>query len=100
MDAKRLRDDVGHSVRVKVVEDYLLEVTGSVLYDGEVPTKGSTQVSREELVDAIHKCRWLEAQIIYVMQTGARMSRGSQPIVAVKPSRLPKDWDGVVYRPA
>jgi hypothetical protein len=42
-----------------------------------------------------------EAQIMYVMFSSELlegMYLGDRPMVVLKPPRLPRDWDGVVFR--
>ncbi|PXX01549.1 hypothetical protein C8E89_12835 [Mycolicibacterium moriokaense] len=108
MDVKRLRDRVGHSVNVATIPDDKLEVVSSWIPSAFGGPSESTTMSREEIAGAIENCRWLEAQILYVMDASGLLritttlpSRPHTPggTVIAKPARTPGKWDGVVHRP-
>jgi hypothetical protein len=49
----------------------------------------------------VQNCRWLEAQILYVVyssELSEALYIGDRPIEVVRPTRLPKDWNGVVFQ--
>jgi hypothetical protein len=100
-DVKRLRDRAAHAARVQSAGQDLLTVTASYLMDGDAEALSVIELDRSQLVDAVQKCRWLEAQILYVVyssELSEALYVGDRPIEVVKPTRLPKDWNGVVYQ--
>lgn len=100
-DVKRLRDKAAHAARFQIAGSDTLSVTESYVISGPEPDFRRIELDRMELVEVVQKCRWLEAQILYVMYSSELiqgLSLGDQPIEVVRPARLPGDWDGVVFR--
>ncbi|AXC38502.1 hypothetical protein SEA_RUBEELU_57 [Mycobacterium phage Rubeelu] len=97
---KKLRDRCAHSARITPGENGVLVIEKSVITWHEQPIERAT-VSRSELIQAIHECRWLEAQAAYVCHSGRlynQLRLGTVLIEPVKPTERPEDWDGVTYR--
>jgi hypothetical protein len=100
-DVKRLRDEAAHAARFQAAGPDLLHVTASVVGVGPVSEPSATEIDRTQLVEAVQSCRWLEAQILYIVYSSdlsEGLHLGEIPIEVVKPTRLPKDWDGVVFQ--
>ncbi len=101
-DVKKLRDQSAHAARVEAVSKDEVRITPTILTSASEPEVNWTTITRSQLDNAIKSCAWLEAQIQYAMYSGdlgMKMYKGGQEVEAVKPSRLPKDWDGVALRP-
>lgn len=101
-DVKKLRDRSAHAARVEAVSNDEVRFTPTILTSGSDPKVIWTTISRSQLVDAIKSCAWLEAQIQYAMYSSdlvTKMFQAGQEVEVVKPTRLPKDWDGIVLRP-
>lgn len=100
-DAKRLRDKAAHAARVQMAGQDLLHVTASVVGVGPVQDPSVTEMDRTQLVEAVQSCRWLEAQILYIIYSSElsdSLYLGDRPVEVVKPTRLLNDWNGVVFR--
>ncbi|ORM04569.1 hypothetical protein [Prescottella equi] len=101
-DVKRLRDRSAHAARIEVQSQDEVRITPSIVMSGPSPELEWTTVTRLELVDALKRCAWLEAQIQYAMYSGDLIKQvylGGQQVEVVKPTRHPKDWGEVVLRP-
>lgn len=99
---KKMRDKCAHSVRVTSISNDELELTQSVLTSGPDPSVDSESVTRSELIDALKSCAWIEAQLMYILDSSdliEKMYLGGQRVGVAKPTRLPKDWDGIVLTP-
>lgn len=90
---KDLRNKVSHAGRVQPDGPDVLRITSSYL----TGILGGETVNRTELNEAIRMCRWLEAQLFYILvSTGLTqmVNIGGVPVEYRKPSRLYSDWDG------
>jgi hypothetical protein len=100
-DVKRLRDKAAHAARVQPAGKDLLTLTASMVGVGPTTDLSITELDRGQLVEAVQGCRWLEAQILYVIystELSEALYIGERPIEVVRPTRLPKDWNGVVFQ--
>ncbi|BDC71060.1 hypothetical protein KAREA_09750 [Prescottella equi] len=98
---KLLRDATAHAASVEIVSNDEVRLAKSRIVSNYNSYAEPSLISRTELNDAINACAWMEAQLTYVLGSSelvGKMLAGGQPIVAVKPSRLPRQWDGVVWR--
>lgn len=99
MEVKRLRDEVAHAARfsstadqVSVTRNYISSATS-----GDIEVRN---IDRAELREALKKLRWIEAQVMYVLYSSELLTglfRGDRPLGVAKPTRLPRDWNGVVF---
>jgi hypothetical protein len=98
---KQLRDSLAHSGRVTATSADEVELSSTLAFgggEGEAPKR----VTRAEIAQAISNCAWAEAQIMYILDSSdliLGLHLGSRSVAVVKPSRLPKDWKGVVLVP-
>ncbi len=99
MEVKRLRDRVAHSARFSSSADQV-SVTPSYINPAGDGAPEVRIIERAELREAVQKLRWIEAQIMYVLYSSELLTglfRGDRPLGVVKPTRLPQDWNGVVF---
>lgn len=102
-DVKRVRDQAAHAARVEAVSDDELRITKTILASASKPPVQPTTLTRRQLFEAIRSCAWLEAQVQYILYSSdlvQKMIFGQHraEVEVVKPTRLPKDWDGTVFR--
>lgn len=100
-EVKRLRDTVAHSV-IRSGSDGVLHIIDSYSERKPVGTAstqsmGSGTLDRSQVDEAVRKCRWLEAQIYYLLDsTGLALGfvKAGRRMKVVKPPRKFRDWDG------
>lgn len=106
---KEFRNIVAHSAKIVEDGEDRLVILRTVFYSAIKPQPAPAEVDRSQLSQAIRDCDWLTAQTHYIqssMQKEIQMegfpSSGSKPspalMKAVKPSREPEDWNGVVFQ--
>ncbi|MGA5466583.1 hypothetical protein [Mycobacterium sp. NPDC050041] len=113
-EVKVVRDLAAHGVSAEPVGSDRLRLTRSPLDIFVSPNKvKELELTRTELAAAVHKCRWLEAQVLYVAftdlnplpdpaeppppaTTPGNWSFDPTQWAVLKPTRLPGDWDGKV----
>jgi hypothetical protein len=69
MEIKRLRDKVAHSAGLQSSGMNTLVLTESYVRTSTDEDLNVTTVESEELIDATLRCRWIEAQILYVLHS-------------------------------
>jgi hypothetical protein len=101
MDVKRLRDRVAHAARVQSHADGVLQITKSYIATGPTGNLDVVTVERSEIEEAVRMCRWLEAQIFFILDSTdltIKIAQGAQQVAIAKPSKAYQDWDGVTVK--
>jgi hypothetical protein len=101
MDVKRIRDKLGHSVILSEADGVLciIDSYSATKRVGDVAagSMATGTIERSQIDEAVHQCRWLEAQIYLhpvFDRFGSCDSAGWSPVKVVKPPRKFSDWDG------
>lgn len=95
--AKEVRDSLGHGAVQYFDDDGALVVQK---LHGE-----PTVLTREELMDSVRDCQWLDAQVMYLAVTGAhrnihpvrRDGTTGEELHPIRPTMTPESWDGILY---
>ncbi|AKP59815.1 hypothetical protein [Mycobacteroides abscessus] len=101
MRAKRLRDNVAHSASISANGEGRLMISKTLVSSLQEPTPDPTEVERGQILAAIHDCRWVHAQMTYVMYAGnyyVKLYLGSVELEVLKPPGTPEQWDGNPFR--
>lgn len=96
MRVKELRDRVAHSTRFTTTEGGQLTMGKTVLSSLKKLPPEPLEVNRVTIFNALWECRWIEAQIFYVVVR--MMQPGSKPFEILKPAGTPEQWNGETYR--
>lgn len=96
MRVKELRDRVAHSTRFTTTESGQLTMGKSVLSSLRKLPPEPLEVNRVTIFNALWECRWIEAQIFYVVLR--MMQPGPKPFEILKPAGTPEQWNGETYR--
>lgn len=97
MKVKLLRDNIAHWPQSMDLGDGRLAFSMSMISSHSKATEPPITLDRQQILDAIRDCKWLEAQIAYVVLKAwpvAGNYPGAQPPNPPKPARTPGQWDG------
>lgn len=97
MGLKKLRDQVAHSTQFTTQGDQL-KIGKTVLSSLKKLPPAPMELSSVMIYNAVWQCRWLEAQIFYVLV--GMMVPGPKPFEILKPAGTPEQWNGITYKSA
>ncbi|CPR33979.1 Uncharacterised protein [Mycobacteroides abscessus] len=103
MRVKELRDRVAHSTQFTTTGGDRLAIGKTVLSSLKKLPPAPLEVDRVTIYNAVWECRWIEAQILYVLVGNQRLGMGSphSPTFEIlKPAGTPEQWSGITHRPA
>lgn len=97
---KKMRDSLAHSAVVEAISDDQLSVVKSYIDPAMGIEPRGSRIHRDAIEAAIHKCKWLEMQALYVSGygLGEEIGMGVVPIRFRKPPADPHAWDGSVIQ--
>lgn len=97
MRVKHLRDKIAHWPRATDLGDGRLAISTTMISSLSEPIQDAVELDRQTVLNAIRDCKWLEAQMAYVMLSKWPIPGnypGAKPPVHPKPARTPEQWDG------
>ncbi|OBI31102.1 hypothetical protein [Mycobacterium sp. E2238] len=98
MDMARLRNKLSHAATLQAAGDALTIFKSKIGRPDNAPVE--FRVDRDDLSYAVTTCRWLEAQILYILDSSGlteALSIGDRPIIVAKPAANREDYNGIVY---
>ncbi|NMN94746.1 hypothetical protein [Antrihabitans stalactiti] len=97
---KAVRDNIGHSARIELLDHDRMRLQTSFFSSSTLPETRPVNYGRVAINNRIRDAEWLLAQAMYVSASlAAKLFQGGQEIVVIKPTADPRDWTGELMRP-